>query len=92
MSVALVGLAAVLLGELSGSHANLDVARAARLLTRGPWRARFWGGVVIAGILLPLGLVWVGPASTLLAAVLALAGLWVYEDLWVKAGQSLPLS
>ena len=92
MSMALVGLAAVLLGELSGSHANLDVARAARLLTRGPWRARFWGGVVIAGILLPLGLVWVGPASTLLAAVLALAGLWVYEDLWVKAVQSLPLS
>jgi hypothetical protein len=27
-----------------------------------------------------------------LAAVLALAGLWVYEDLWVKAGQSVPLS
>jgi len=26
------------------------------------------------------------------AALLSLAGLWVYEDLWVKAGQSLPLS
>jgi formate-dependent nitrite reductase membrane component NrfD len=90
--VALVGLGAVLLAELSGSHANLDVARAARLLTRGPWRARFWGGVVVAGILLPLGLVWAGPGGTLLAAVLALVGLWVYEDLWVKAGQSLPLS
>jgi hypothetical protein len=25
-------------------------------------------------------------------ALLALAGLWVYEDVWVKAGQSLPLS
>jgi Fe-S-cluster-containing dehydrogenase component/formate-dependent nitrite reductase membrane component NrfD len=92
MSVALVGLAAVLLGELCGSHANLDVARAARLLTRGPWRAQFWGGVVVAGIVLPLVLVWAGPVSTLLAAGLALAGLWLYEDLWVKAGQSLPLS
>src|SRR5439155_307016 len=29
---------------------------------------------------------------TLLAAVLALAGLWLWEDLWVKAGQSIPLS
>ena len=37
-------------------------------------------------------LVWVGPASALVAAVLALAGLWVYEDLWLKAGQSQPLS
>jgi len=28
----------------------------------------------------------------LLASVLALAGLWLWEDLWVKAGQSIPLS
>jgi hypothetical protein len=27
-----------------------------------------------------------------LAAVLALAGLWLWEDLWVRAGQSVPLS
>jgi len=27
-----------------------------------------------------------------LAAVFALAGLWLWEDLWVKAGQSIPLS
>jgi len=26
------------------------------------------------------------------AEALALAGLWIYEDLWVKAGQSVPLS
>jgi formate-dependent nitrite reductase membrane component NrfD len=82
----------VLLAELSGSHANLDVARAAGLITRGPWRARFWGGVVALGIVLPALLVWVGPASALVAAMLAMAGLWVYEDLWLKAGQSLPLS
>jgi len=29
---------------------------------------------------------------TALAALLALAGLWLWEDLWVKAGQSVPLS
>ena len=27
-----------------------------------------------------------------LGAVLALAGLWIYEDLWVRAGQAIPLS
>ena len=26
------------------------------------------------------------------AALLALTGLWIYEDVWVKAGQSIPLS
>jgi hypothetical protein len=31
-------------------------------------------------------------AVEFVAAVLALAGLWCYEDLWVKAGQSVPLS
>jgi hypothetical protein len=29
---------------------------------------------------------------TALAGILALAGLWLWEDLWVKAGQSVPLS
>jgi hypothetical protein len=26
------------------------------------------------------------------AAILALAGVWWFEDVWVKAGQSVPLS
>jgi Fe-S-cluster-containing dehydrogenase component/formate-dependent nitrite reductase membrane component NrfD len=84
--------ALVLLAELSGAHANLDTGRAARLLTRGPWRAPFWLGVVVAGIALPIVLAFLGAAGAALAALLALGGLWLYEDLWVKAGQSLPLS
>ena len=43
------------------------------------------------GALLPLG----GQRTRLLlaaAGVLALAGLWLYEDAWVRAGQSVPLS
>jgi formate-dependent nitrite reductase membrane component NrfD len=92
MAAALVLQALVLLAELLGAHPNLDVARAARLVTRGAWRARFWGGVVAAGIALPIVLVWPSPWSAALGAVLALAGLWIYEDLWVKAGQSIPLS
>lgn len=78
--------------DLFGRHASVDVARAARLLTEGAWAPRFWGGVVAGGIALPLVLAWWGPAGALTAAGLALAGLWLYEDLWVKAGQSVPLS
>ena len=58
----------------------------------GAWAPRFWAGVVAGGIALPLLLVWWGPLAAAVAATLALAGLWLYEDLWVKAGQSVPLS
>jgi Fe-S-cluster-containing dehydrogenase component/formate-dependent nitrite reductase membrane component NrfD len=82
--------AVILFAELGGAHASIDVARAARLVTRGALRRRFWGGAVIGGIVLPLVLI-VTPAA-LLGALLALAGLLVYEDVWVEAGQSIPLS
>ena len=84
--------AVVLLAELFGAHANVDVARAARLITRGGFRASFWLWVVGAGVVVPLLLIWFGPAAAVVAALLSLVGLWVYEDLWVKAGQSFPLS
>jgi Fe-S-cluster-containing dehydrogenase component/formate-dependent nitrite reductase membrane component NrfD len=94
-AVSLIAYAVVLLAELYGAHANVDVALAARLITRGGFRASFWLWVVGAGVVVPLLLIWFGPATggtVAVAALLSLAGLWVYEDLWVKAGQSLPLS
>jgi hypothetical protein len=48
--------------------------------------------VVVGGLLLPLALAGLGPTGATVAAVLTLAGLWVYEDLWIKVGQSIPLS
>jgi len=81
-----------LVAELGVPHANLDAARAASFITRGEWRTPFWGGVIAAGTVLPIVLVWPNPYSAVLGGALALAGLWIYEDLWVKAGQSVPLS
>jgi len=89
MASALALQAIVLVAELSTGHANADAARAARLISRGPWRTPFWAGVVAAGTLLPIVLVWPNPYSAVLGALLALVGLWIYEDLWLKA---LPLS
>jgi len=91
-AMSLVAYGVVLLAELFGAHANVDVSRAARLITRGGLRASFWLWVVGAGVVVPLLLIWFGPAAAAVAALLSLVGLWVYEDLWVKAGQSLPLS
>ena len=95
MAVALVGHGVLVLSELGTTHPNVDVARAARLITRGPWRARFWIGTAGGGLVIPVAIAFLAPpggALAVLSAVLALAGLWLYEDMWIKAGQSLPLS
>jgi Fe-S-cluster-containing dehydrogenase component/formate-dependent nitrite reductase membrane component NrfD len=91
-SVAVNGV--VLFAETFTAHAAQDAARAARLITRGPYRVRFWWGVVLGGTALPLGLLVVSPQpwAAVAAAVLALGGLWLWEDIWVRAGQALPLS
>jgi len=94
-----------LLIDLFAYHPSLDAARAARLITHGHYRVRFWAGVMVMGTLVPVLLI-AGFTSTgspvgvdravdiglLLSSVLALGGLWLWEDLWVKAGQSIPLS
>jgi Fe-S-cluster-containing dehydrogenase component/formate-dependent nitrite reductase membrane component NrfD len=83
----------LVLCEHLGSHSSQDVQRAARLLTRGALRGRFWSGAIVGGLLVPvLFLFYGGTLSSAVGAILALAGLWLYEDLWVRAGQSVPLS
>jgi formate-dependent nitrite reductase membrane component NrfD len=86
--------ALVLFAELFTAHATQDAARAARLLTRGPLRVPLWGGVIVGGIALPLVLLLSAsvPFGSELAAGLALAGLWLWEELWTRAGQMIPLS
>jgi formate-dependent nitrite reductase membrane component NrfD len=88
-------VSALLLGaELFTAHGTQDAVRAAWLLTRGPLRVPLWGGVVAAGIALPLVLLLSAavPFASELAALLALGGLWLWEELWIRAGQMIPLS
>jgi Fe-S-cluster-containing dehydrogenase component/formate-dependent nitrite reductase membrane component NrfD len=92
LAVALGLNAGLLLADLAGRHPSVDAARAARLVTRGALGRRFWGGVIAGGTVLPLVLIALGPAGAVPAAALALAGLWLWEDLWVTAGQAIPLS
>src|SRR5437764_219623 len=77
--------------------------RFAYILLKPNWRS--WLGLgacclsafVLGGVFLPMVLMIAGAAVdstalSVLGAVLALAGLWLWEDLWVRAGQSVPLS
>jgi Fe-S-cluster-containing dehydrogenase component/formate-dependent nitrite reductase membrane component NrfD len=90
----LAGLA-MIFGELLMDHGSEDVARSAGLLTKGPLRRQFWIFVVGLGAIAPIALtLW--PSGSILpnviASLLVLFGLWMYENLWIKAGQAVPLS
>ena len=88
----------VVAAELYTPHANKDVATAAEWLKRGPAAGRFWWGYALLGTAVPvlvffgifMGALPLGAGA--LAAVCALAGLWVYEDIWIRAGQSVAMS
>ncbi len=88
----------IIFAELSLPHANSAIRRATELILAGPLSTMFWGVVIVAGTLVPMGLLIWGSATNSqllmlpIAGLLALAGLLVYEDIWVRAGQSAPLS
>jgi Fe-S-cluster-containing dehydrogenase component len=76
--------AALALVDAFGRHPTKQARRAARNLVQ---MRGFAAGVALILAAIPLALL-VAPA----AAVAALAGLWLYEHAWVRAGQSVPLS
>jgi formate-dependent nitrite reductase membrane component NrfD len=89
----------MVLAEVALPHVSEDTRRAVEILVRGSLRRRFWGEVIGAGLILPivLSISMLSAASgrsfgSVLIALLALAGVWCFEDLWVKAGQAVPLS
>jgi Fe-S-cluster-containing dehydrogenase component/formate-dependent nitrite reductase membrane component NrfD len=93
---ALVANGILIGGELFMPEENIERARAVRLITRGIFLKMFWGGAVIIGLIMPLLALTSGAAENQILAVLtslsALAGLFLWEHIWVQAGQAVPLS
>jgi len=79
--------------EVWGHHQTEDARRAARLIQDDP---RFSSGVLAAGHLLPLTLLWGGGGLSVfgggLAGALTLFGLLAWEHLYVQAPQQIPLA
>jgi Fe-S-cluster-containing dehydrogenase component/formate-dependent nitrite reductase membrane component NrfD len=89
----------MVLSEVNLTPTSEEVRRAIDILTKGSLRIRFWYGVVLAGALIPAVLlavpIWQGTPNLLLdvvAAMLAMAGAYVFDELWITAGQAVPLS
>jgi Fe-S-cluster-containing dehydrogenase component/formate-dependent nitrite reductase membrane component NrfD len=83
--------------DIFGVHSTRQAERAAKNLWRDLYAKPFWIGGVIIGLVVPAVLAAAflfagGTALLALAGGLAIVGLWVYEDAWVAAGQSVPLS
>ena len=92
LAIAVLGHLVLVTAEVCTPHANTHIKLAAATLVSGKLRRRFWGGAIALGIVLPLVVIAVTPLLAPLAAVAALAGLLFYEDAWVTAGQSVPMS
>jgi Fe-S-cluster-containing dehydrogenase component/formate-dependent nitrite reductase membrane component NrfD len=90
LGVSLHGL--IVLGELAVPHATDSARRAARLITRGPFRAIFWAGAIGIGVLVPSVLLifgWSAPLAVAIAGACVLGGLLAFEWCFVMAGQGV---
>ena len=80
------------------SRGTAHVEAAVAAMTRGRFARRFWAGGVVLGLVLPgVGTAvalaaGTGAALPAAAGLAAVAGMWFYEDSFVRAGQSVPLS
>ena len=96
LAVSLVLHLVMSLGEVVMPHTTDNARYGARLMTHGPFAGAFWGGAVLLGGIVPLGLSLLlgrsGDAAVGVAGVLALIGLLIFEWCFVMAGQSVPNS
>jgi Fe-S-cluster-containing dehydrogenase component/formate-dependent nitrite reductase membrane component NrfD len=90
--------AALIAVELT-SHGSRHVELAVEAMTRGRYANQFWWGGVVAGLVVPalwliidLAIDGASPALAAIAGLFALVGMFAYEDSFVRAGQSVPLS
>ncbi len=87
--VGLVANMVLVVVEIRGRHSR-HVTMAIADLTRGAQRTRFLLWLFLTPLVLPLQFFGEVPAA--LGGLCALAGLFAYEDAYVRAGQSVPLS
>ena len=86
----------ILVVEYGGQHSTRNAAVAAHMITHGRYKVPFWGGAIgLSAVVFALALASALGAPILLAVlggVIAQASLLIYESVYVKAGQDVPLS
>ena len=95
LSVAMVAHVALIVFEnLVAPNHTRHRQLAVNAIRRGAFAGLFWGGAitVAAASIVVAALHSVVPGGPAIASVLALAGSFAWEYIWVEAGQSVPLS
>ncbi|MCP5100116.1 MAG: polysulfide reductase NrfD [Chloroflexi bacterium] len=89
----IIDLFITLIGEFSIPHASEVAAKAAHEISYGRYKNQFWWGSIGMGHVLPLALLLLGnPLISGIAAIAAIAGLYLYEHAFVMAPQEIPNS
>lgn len=96
MVVGAAALGALAFGELASRHPTANIAAAMHHMTKGRYAPEYWLGLVLS-VAVPVvaGLVVLGGgpiAVGALGGLAASAGIWLVDDAFVRAGQSVPLS
>jgi formate-dependent nitrite reductase membrane component NrfD len=87
----------ILAVEYGGKHSTRNAAVAAHMITHGRYKRAFWGGAIGLSALTAV-LALIGALDerlgllAVLGGVIAQASLIIYESVYVKAGQDVPLS
>ncbi|HED30852.1 MAG TPA: 4Fe-4S ferredoxin [Prosthecochloris aestuarii] len=83
----------IMVSELFGRHPSKHAEAAAHVITGGALKKDFLTGCLTIGHIVPLVLLVIGfsPVTSAAAAVLALAGVYYTEKLWVRAPQLISL-
>jgi len=89
-----LGLGLLCEGRFAPTGRVEEYRRAHRLVTHGPYARRHWRIGIGAGVVLPLLILTLSSAQPVwaVAATLALVGIYVEQDILVRAGQVLPIS
>lgn len=90
--LALHGLFLLVEGRLAPRGREEEYERTSRLITGGPFAKLHWGVGLGIGVLVPMLILMLAPGAAPIAGLCALIGLWVEEDLMVRAAQLLPIS
>jgi Fe-S-cluster-containing dehydrogenase component/formate-dependent nitrite reductase membrane component NrfD len=74
--------------DLMAVHSTQDAKISAKYMYKRNWT--FWIGAILFGLFVPLVLLYIGQGGP--AGLISLIGLLVYERIWIRAGQIVPLS
>jgi len=83
-------------GRMAPARREEEYSRAVRLITHGPFSKRHLASIIV-GIVIPVALIALSHMyglyyTSAITGLLALAGLWIEKDTFVRAGQALPIS